>query len=82
MRLCYECRHFQSYKTFCKRPLSNEVEPIYGRPAKTVDDYCDNERRSNRSFWRGREKCGPKGRFWEQSLVGPGPGSRPSQSWN
>ena len=70
MKLCKDCFHFRPTPTRqfvtvfkCRRPLTAEVEPVYGAPARSLNAWASDERKPGRTLL-GRQRCGPDARFF------------------
>lgn len=69
-RFCKVCEHFQRgvpgvVGSRCIRPLEWYIDPVTGLTAKRLNVDPWDERKTGRSFWTARERCGEFGNFWQ-----------------
>jgi hypothetical protein len=63
-RFCYDCVHFRGYEeSTCRRPLSDKLDIVTGRPENLLRTSAYRERGFGRTLF-GRERCGPNATFW------------------
>ena len=61
MKFCKDCEHYRPLMMvgiLCKRPLSEEVDPVQGVVTKLNSEHASDERRP-RGLIFGRNRCGP-----------------------
>jgi len=69
-RFCKDCEHFQRgvpgiVGARCIRPLEWHLDPVTGLTAKRLNVDPWDERKTGRSFWTARLRCGEYGNFWQ-----------------
>lgn len=71
-RLCKNCRHMRFHHSrwgsmpYCGRPVDDERSPVDGTYLHPLNADLPGERKTGRTFFGKRERCGADGQFWEE----------------